>query len=171
MAKPKRRQLLVFAAATAGGNVLGCGGEEGSDDDGSSGSGGVGGNGGEGGAGASAFPPGYVDLGPVAALPVGSLVTVAFVELLVGRDAAGVYAMNSRCTHQLCNMIGNDGVTPGNITVCGCHGSEFDPNGVPIKGPATKPLPHYSVLINDALHIGVNIDVEVVMEERAAVPA
>ncbi len=169
--KPKRRQLLVLAAVAAGGNALGCGGEEGIDDDDSSGAGGgAGGGGGEGGGTASTFPQGYVDLGPVAALPLGSLVTVAFVELLVGHDAAGIYAMHSRCTHQLCNMIGNDGITAGNITRCGCHGSEFDPNGVPIKGPASQPLPHYRVLINEALHIGVNTDIEVELDERAALP-
>lgn len=140
------------------------------DDDNSNGASGSGAAG-AGGSGAGTFPEGYVDLGPVAALPVGTLVTVAFEELLVGRDEVGVYAMTSRCTHQGCNMIDNDGVMPGNITQCGCHGSRFDPNGVPIKGPASKPLVHFSVIINDALRIGVNDQLQVDMGERAAVPS
>ena len=41
-----------------------------------------------------------------------------------GRDAAGVYAMTSRCSHQNCNMLGNDGIFPGEV-ICGCHNSHF----------------------------------------------
>ena len=169
--KHNRRHLLVLAAATAGTSALAaCADDTVEDDIGPTGSNGAS-TGAAGGNGASVFPEGYTDLGPVEALPVDSLVAVGFAELLVGRDSAGVYAMTSRCTHQQCNMIGNDGIMAGNITVCGCHNSNFDPNGVPISGPANDPLAHFDVLINDALHIGVNKDMVVDINQRTPVPA
>ena len=162
--KTARRRLFMLAATAAGSRALMACGGEGPDE-------GVGGTSGAGGGDVGQFPAGYVDLGPVDALPEGTLVAVSFVELLVGRDTQGVYAMTSRCTHQGCNMIDNDGIAPGNITVCGCHGSRFDADGVPIKGPAKKSLTHYGVIINNLRRIGVNTSVTVAITERAAVPA
>lgn len=169
--KPKRRHLLVLAMSASGtaltSVVGGCGGESGEDDASAASEGTTSSSSGGGG---GTFPQGYLDLGPVEALPVDSLVTVGAFELLVGRDADGVYAMTSRCTHKQCNMIGNDGIGPGNITVCGCHDSAFDPNGLPLNGPATEPLPHFDVIINEVAHIGVNPDITVDLDKRAAVP-
>ena len=145
---------------------MACDGETSEDDAAAAAAGGVG-SGGDGGGVPSVFPDGFVDLGSIATLPVNALVTIPSHELLLGRDEGGVYAMTSRCTHRNCNMIANEGITPGNITVCGCHGSNFDPNGVPINGPASQPLAHFEVMVNEAIHVGVNLDVEVDIDERA----
>lgn len=46
-------------------------------------------------------------------------------------------ALSLVCTHQNCIIKIKDG-EQGHI--CPCHNSEFDKNGTPTKGPATKPL-------------------------------
>jgi len=51
--------------------------------------------------------------------------------------------LSARCTHLGCmiNHVEKDSL------VCPCHGSVFDENGNPVKGPAIKPLVQYSFSI------------------------
>ena len=44
--------------------------------------------------------------------------------------------LSSHCTHLGCKI---NEVKNGRL-ICPCHGSEYDLNGVPLKGPAFKPL-------------------------------
>ncbi len=56
------------------------------------------------------------------------------------RDAAGVYALSTTCTHLGCIVkAGTEGFE------CPCHGSRFGPDGSVVKGPAPKALPWLSV--------------------------
>ena len=61
--------------------------------------------------------------------------------LLVIRTEEGAYrALGARCTHLGCQ------VRPGKqVLRCPCHGSVFDLAGTVIRGPASKPLPRYTV--------------------------
>jgi len=113
------------------------------------------------------FPDGYIVLGNLETFPPGTVVPVGSLSLLVGRDELGVYAMTSICTHEQCEMINNDGTSGSGITTCGCHGSVFDPNGVPTKGPASQPLQHFDVLIDDNGYIAVNPTIPVDIDQRA----
>jgi Rieske Fe-S protein len=98
-----------------------------------------GGNGGVGGAPGQC--PGSVAAGKASAISVGSLVLVGN-GLVVGRDAAGLYAMSSICTHQGCgtNVVGS---APQQSLYCPCHGSAFSGTGAVTRGPARRALQHY----------------------------
>jgi len=96
---------------------------------------------------AATIPPaqvGDVPAGNVDQLPVGSLVVVGTEAVCIGRDAGGIYAMTLTCTHAGCD-IGETGTVSPEGLLCGCHESEFDPNGNVVRGPATKPLDHFDV--------------------------
>lgn len=65
----------------------------------------------------------------------------------VARDADGVYAMTTTCTHQGCDTSGG---VQGSSIVCPCHGSEFDADGNVLRGPAGAPLVHFAVTVDAA---------------------
>ena len=56
------------------------------------------------------------------------------------------YALSDVCTHLGC--ITNWKPDLG-IIACPCHGSKFDIHGNVIGGPAPRPLPHYSIVLNE----------------------
>ena len=68
----------------------------------------------------------------------------------VFRDAEGVYAISTICTHLGCV------VKPGAAGFeCPCHGSRFKPDGAVAKGPAPRPLSWLKVSAADG---GFHID-------------
>lgn len=89
-------------------------------------------------------PTGVVAGGNVSALAVGSLMLLP--DVVLARDAAGVYAMSRACTHQGCPIDGTSSGIAGGLH-CPCHGSAFDGNGAVTHGPAGSPLQHYAVTI------------------------
>lgn len=94
---------------------------------------------------ASISPPsGPVAAGNVSAISVGSLIMLA--DVIVARDASGVYAMSRACTHQGCPVNDTSNGVAGGLK-CPCHGSAFDGNGAVTHGPAGAPLQHYAVSI------------------------
>ena len=89
-------------------------------------------------------PNGPVAAGNVSALSVGSLLVMS--NIVVARDANGVYAMSAICTHQGCFISDAAGTIAGGLQ-CPCHGSAFDGNGTVTHGPAGRALQHYAVTI------------------------
>lgn len=57
------------------------------------------------------------------------------------KDANGIYAMTTTCTHLGCTV----GLPSGTRIICPCHGSQYDLQGGNQVGPATQPLVHYAV--------------------------
>lgn len=79
--------------------------------------------------------------------PVGTWTMVnstSFNPYIVAQDSNGFYAFTAICTHQGCIVDAPDST---GVTICPCHGSEFDGNGKVIFGPAVLPLAHYAVNI------------------------
>ena len=73
------------------------------------------------------------------------------------RDASGVYAISTVCTHLGCIVKqAADGFH------CPCHGSRFGPDGALVRGPAPKALPWLSLK-----HTGGNT---FIVDEGAVVP-
>lgn len=61
-------------------------------------------------------------------------------SVVLFRDAEGVYAISTVCTHLGCIVKAQpDGFS------CPCHGSRYDSNGGVVKGPAPKALPWLAV--------------------------
>ena len=119
-----RRQLLVLAGASTGLIVLG---------------------GAVSGCNATGDPPtGPESAGNLSALQVGSLLVMS--NVVVGRDANGLYAMSAVCTHAGCLLDDGSQTIAAGLS-CPCHGSTFDGNGAVTRGPAVTPLQHYAVTI------------------------
>jgi cytochrome b6-f complex iron-sulfur subunit len=62
-------------------------------------------------------------------------------NVAVFRDAEGVFAISTVCTHLGCIVKAS-----ANGFDCPCHGSGFEKNGAVRKGPAPKPLPSLKVV-------------------------
>jgi cytochrome b6-f complex iron-sulfur subunit len=89
-------------------------------------------------------PTGPVSGGNLSALSVGALLVLS--NVVVGRDADGVYAMSAVCTHAGC-LLADSGRTIVAGLSCPCHGSAFDGDGAVTAGPARQALQHYQVTI------------------------
>jgi cytochrome b6-f complex iron-sulfur subunit len=88
--------------------------------------------------------------------PLNSVGGMAFVQatgatFLVARTSQdGCTALTTTCTHQACTVQN----VSANVYTCPCHGSQFDPSGRVVRGPATQPLrPFTSALFNNVLTI------------------
>jgi Rieske Fe-S protein len=129
-------------AGGAGPGGHGMGGAAGAPSTGGAGQGGKGPNG-------CVQSPAGVAVGAAATFAGHGLYRADAASAFVGRDANGLYAMSSLCTHQGCDMAGQaGGFTAGNTEiVCYCHGSQFDANGQVIQGPAWSPLQHVAIAL------------------------
>jgi Rieske Fe-S protein len=112
---------------------------------------------------------GPVDGGNVADLELDSPHELAQ-PVVVIRDADGVYAMTTICTHQQCDISQSGSISTAALS-CGCHGSQFDIDGNVTSGPARLPLDHFAVTIDDQGNITVQAGEVVAPDTRAAVPA
>ncbi len=72
----------------------------------------------------------------------GMVVSISGGFLAVNVDGTTIRAFSNVCTHASCT---NNWQLPGDKFVCTCHGSEFNLNGVPTKGPASADLPEFAV--------------------------
>jgi Rieske Fe-S protein len=149
----RRHFLQMVSCATAGTAVLGSGVLAcGSDGD-------------EGQAAAS----GPIPAGSVSDVAVGSLQGVGDQPVAIGRDARGLYALSTICTHQACN-IRKSGSVSANGLACNCHGSRYDANGSVTNGPAPRSLDHYKVELAPDGSIIIQGGQIVPQDERVAVP-
>lgn len=89
---------------------------------------------------------------------VGSETRFEKENLFVFRDAEGIYAVSSICTHLGCSVARS---TEG--FQCPCHGSRFTPEGTVAAGPAPRALPW--------LEIGRAADGQLVVYADNEVPA
>ncbi|MES1209955.1 MAG: Rieske (2Fe-2S) protein [Pseudomonadota bacterium] len=89
-------------------------------------------------------PTGPVAVGNISALPVGAMLVMS--NVVVARDAGGVYAMSAVCTHEGCLLDESSHTIAAGLS-CPCHGSTFDGSGNVTRGPARTALPHYAVTI------------------------
>jgi len=80
-------------------------------------------------------------------LAVGQIAAMPGTSAFVARDANGIYAFSSICTHEGCDMRTSGGVK-GSQILCSCHGSRFDANGNVLQGPARTALDHFKVTVN-----------------------
>lgn len=67
-------------------------------------------------------------------------------NVVVARDAGGVYAMSAVCTHAGCLLDDSSNTIASGLS-CPCHGSTFDGSGAVTNGPARSALQHYAVTI------------------------
>ncbi len=99
---------------------------------------------------------GVFNVGKPAQYPTPGLYKVSNVasNVLIGRDANGLYAMSSLCTHQCCDLNSTQqGFPYGHFTTfsgqkviqCNCHGSMFAYDGTVVAGPAFQSLQHYQL--------------------------
>jgi Rieske Fe-S protein len=77
------------------------------------------------------------------ALPPGEALVPAGRAVAVYRDAEGIYAISTICTHLGCVVKPN----PEGFE-CPCHGSRFDAAGGVVKGPAPRALPWLQVKVS-----------------------
>jgi len=75
-------------------------------------------------------------IGPLERFPVGSQTALPEEGFVVFRDARGLYAISTICTHLGCTAA----VTAQGFA-CPCHGSKFDATGRVVEGPAPRALP------------------------------
>jgi len=81
-------------------------------------------------------------------IPPGTAKEVTYNEIplvIINRRGSGFIALSRVCTHLGC-LVGYDSFN--NKLVCPCHAGEFDLEGNPISGPATKNLNRYPLKIS-----------------------
>jgi len=77
---------------------------------------------------------------------VGTFIVVSSAPVSIARDGNGIYAMSLVCTHQGCAIPESPGGSANfNRIHCGCHGSEYNGQGMVILPPSTRPLDHLEV--------------------------
>jgi nitrite reductase/ring-hydroxylating ferredoxin subunit len=82
--------------------------------------------------------------------------------IIVVRDAGGLYAMTSKCTHQ--HVIVN--AWNGTSFHCNAHGADFRIDGSVLDGPTSKTLPHYAMCTIAGGHVGVETTMTVSSTQR-----
>jgi len=95
--------------------------------------------------------------GNIADLAEGGTLPVDGAPLVVLRDATGVWAMTTICTHLDCDMLQQGTVTASSL-VCDCHASTFTPDGDVVSGPANQPLDNFAVSIDAEGAITIDAD-------------
>jgi Rieske Fe-S protein len=82
-------------------------------------------------------------------------------DFYVCRDAGGLYALSSYCTHSGCSVQQS-----GSGFYCPCHGATFAFDGSKPTYPARRSLPHYALCIDGSGHIQVDYNTTVAATVR-----
>lgn len=90
---------------------------------------------------------GVVNIGHPADFPAGTVSNKLMLTygIAISNDAGTITAIRPKCTHRGC--IASWDWTK-NLFICPCHGSHFDIEGQPVKGPAKKNLARIPVIAN-----------------------
>lgn len=96
------------------------------------------------------------------ALPPGEPFVPQGRSVAVFRDATGVHAISTICTHLGCIVRASAGGFE-----CPCHGSAFTPDGGVVKGPAPRALDWLEVSSSDGV---VTVDEGVTVPRGTTVP-
>ena len=107
---------------------------------------------------------GATDVGAPSAFAMNTPVYISSGKFFVVRDAGGLYALTSLCTHE-----GAACVVSGQDFRCPRHGALFTFNGAIVSGPVTKPLKHYAMCMLANGHVGVTTATTVAATTRLAV--
>jgi Rieske Fe-S protein len=99
------------------------------------------------------------DCGPPSAVAVGQAVFFQVAHVFLCRDALGVYALSSRCTHAGCDVSFQSTVPD---FFCPCHCSQFGFDGSLQAGPAPVGLFHLAMCLDQ--------NGNVVVDTRSSVP-
>lgn len=103
-------------------------------------------------------PAGYVRLAAVGDFAIGRWTAFMALRVIGGRDAMGLFAYSAVCTHSGCDVPAPAGV--GQNSVCPCHMSEFDGQGVVQRGPAASNLVHHPLaLVGSDVYVNDNLTV------------
>lgn len=85
-----------------------------------------------------------IDVGALKSYPAGTfrLIEADVGRIIVACDDKGLYAFSAVCTHMggAVSLLDDKG-----MSLCPSHQSMFGPNGEIVRGPATRPLPHFAV--------------------------
>jgi cytochrome b6-f complex iron-sulfur subunit len=89
-----------------------------------------------------------LDAGPLVDYRAGTVSTrwVHRHGLWIVRQGGRLFALEARCTHLGCTPRWMPDAT---LFRCPCHGSRFTTDGVPINGPATRPLARLAIALED----------------------
>jgi cytochrome b6-f complex iron-sulfur subunit len=90
-------------------------------------------------------PAGAMRLGALTDFPMGSWRGVSAARVIVGRDARGLFAYSSVCTHAGCTVPAPASAASG--SECPCHGSQYNADGMNTRGPTKRPLDNYRVVV------------------------
>ncbi len=117
--------------------------------------------------GGVAEKPGYIDttLKP-ADVKDKEFTLVKGHKVLVVRQGDNITAITNVCTHRGCTVTPTAGQ---DIMTCGCHKAQYNLDGGVVKGPATVPLNHYAVKLNDKGTIEVDPGQVVAKDAKEAV--
>ena len=84
--------------------------------------------------------PSEFNLGDSSTYPVGSHTLRADIPAVIYNRSGEISAISLTCTHLGCMLE-----EVGELFSCPCHGSQFDKDGLVLKGPAKNPLRHLRV--------------------------
>ena len=99
-------------------------------------------------------PSPIVNAGKPDRYPADSVTLDAETGIYVVRSAEGFYALSAVCTHLGCLTAWKPEL---GIIACPCHGSKFDKDGTKISGPAPRPLPRFSMVLDDQGQLVVDL--------------
>ncbi len=111
---------------------------------------------------ASAVPTSF-ELDPPETYGEGTALHLAQAGAWLLRDAAGLYALATRCPHLGCTV---ERQAAG--FRCPCHGSEFAADGQVQRGPATDNLSYLKLTRSSAGHVVLHTDATSSATERLA---
>jgi nitrite reductase/ring-hydroxylating ferredoxin subunit len=95
---------------------------------------------------------------------IGTPKKISGINIYIVRDAQGLFAVSSKCTHQ-----GAQNVVQSGEFYCPRHGATFKYDGTILGGPVSQPLAHYSMCILSNGHAGVDTAVTTAKTTRLTV--